>query len=236
MKRVSCCVLLLLTTSSSYAADDGPPWLLVDTGLYPYQHDVKDDVDFTITTNAGMGRRLSYFSFVNFRGAVTDGNAVFDRSEQNLRWRISEKLPIDLNVQAIIVKGDGNDVTQLGIGWRIDDTPAFRDFFDKLNLTYRLTWQFKRFDSGDNKGWQLEHFFRMTFPYVSDRLYLSGFVDHSFDRTLPDTIPDKPIVTEVQLGMRMFGRFYALTEYRVNQFRVADENNWVLGVEYKFRW
>ena len=76
----------------------------------------------------------------------------------------------------------------------------------------------------------------MTFPQVSDRLYLSGFIDQSFDETLPAAMPESPIVTEIQLGMRMFDQFYAIAEYRKNQRRVGSENNLAVGIEYKLRW
>lgn len=218
------------------ASADGPPKLQIDASLYPYLRSVKNDVDFTTTINATLPHRFSYFGYMNFKGVVTGGSAVFDRSEQNLRYTMSDRLPVDLSLQGVFARGDGNDFYQAGLSWRVHDTPGWQDFFDRINLIYRLTFQLRRFNVDDNDAWQMEHFFKMTFPQISERLYLSGFVDQTFDEDLPDTMPSSPIVAEVQLGVRMFDRFYAIGEYRVNQKRVGDEYNFAVGVEYKFRW
>ena len=116
---------MILAAFSVHAQEGGPPKLAVDFSLYPYLHTIKDDVDFTITTNAALPGRFSYFSYINMKGVVSSGSAVFDRSEQNLRYSVSEKLPLDLNFQGVLVHGDGNDFYQLGIGWRIHDTPGW---------------------------------------------------------------------------------------------------------------
>lgn len=184
--------------------------------------------------NAKLPARFSYFSYMNF-GVFGDSGSEFDRSEQNIRWAVSDKLPIDLNLQGLLI-GNGNNYWLLGVGWRLHDTSFFEAFFDRINLIYRLTLQFKRLSSDNDDAWQLEHYFKMTFPGISDRLYLSGFVDQTFNLDLPDTFPTNPIVTEVQLGMRMFNRFYAVTEYRVNQYRLGNEHNLAIGIEYQFRW
>ena len=110
------------------------------------------------------------------------------------------------------------------------------EFFERINLTYRMTFQLRRFGVDDNDGWAMEHFFRMTFPGVSERLYLSGFVDQIFDQPGPEAWPSNPIVGELQLGVRLWNRFYAIGEYRVNQKRVGDEENFAAGIEYKLRW
>ena len=226
----------LVAISSGAAEKAEPPRLAIDVNLYPYLDRVGDDTDLTVTINAPLPGRFSYFSYLNFSGVIDKRAAEFDRSEQNLRWSLSDNLPIDLNLQAILVGGDGNDLLQLGVGWRVNDTRFLKPVFDRLNLRYRLTFQLKRFSSDDNKAWQMEHFFWMTFPGISDRLYLSGFLDQTFNLDLPDALPRNPIVTEVQLGLRLFDRFYAVTEYRINEFRISEDHNLAVGVEYKFRW
>jgi len=221
---------------SAHAQDGGPPKLMIDFNLYPYQHTIPNDVDFTTMIRARLPGRFSYFSYVNMKGVVTSGSAVFDRSEQNLRYAFSDKVPIDFNFQGVLVRGDGNDFYQIGLGWRLHDTPGWQDFFDRINLIYRMTFQLKQFEVDDPDAWAMEHWFRMTFPQISERLYLSGFVDQSFNQDLPDTMPRSPIVAEIQLGMRLWNRFYAVGEYRINQKRVGDEYNFAAGIEYKFRW
>jgi hypothetical protein len=235
--RLSGPVALLLATlfvSQAKAQDGGglPNWRM-DVSLYPYQRSVDNDVDFTTTINASLPGRFSYFGYVNVSGAVTDGNAVFVRSEQNLRFAVADKLPIDLSFQGVLARGDGNDFYQLGLGWRVHDTPGLRDFFKRIKLFYRMTVQFKRFEFDDSDAWQSEHFFRMN---LTERLYLSGFVDQTYGLDTSGALPSTPVVAEVQLGMRLFDRLYAITEYRKNEFRIGNEENLAAGIEYKFRW
>jgi hypothetical protein len=229
-------MLAALSVVPAVAGADGPPRLTIDTSLYPYLDRVETDNDLTFTINARLPARFSYFGYMNNRGVVSDGNAEFTRSEQNLRWRISDDLPLDLNLQAIIVDGPGNDVTQLAVAWRVHDTPVLAAFFDRINMIYRVSFYFKRFSSGDDRAWQMEHFFKLRFPGVSERLYLSGFLDQTFDLSLPEELPESPIVTEVQAGARIWNDFYVIAEYRINQFRLGKEHNFAAGIEYKYAW
>jgi hypothetical protein len=229
-------VTALFATFVVQAQEGGPPRATIDFSLYPYQSKLDNDVDFATMINARLPGRFSYFGYVNMKGALTSESFVFDRSEQNLRYSVSDNLPLDLNFQGVLARGDGNDFYQLGIGWRVHNTPTWQEFFGRINLIYRMTVQLRRFEAADSSSWALEHWFRMTFPQVSDRLYLSGFIDQAFDETLPAAMPDSPIVTEIQLGMRVFDQFYAVGEYRKNQRRVGNENNFAVGIEYKIRW
>ena len=76
----------------------------------------------------------------------------------------------------------------------------------------------------------------MTFPYISNRLYLSGFIDHTFNQDLPDGYPSSPAVWETQLGYEIVDNFYAIAEYRINQYNRNDVNNLALGLEYLIKW
>ncbi len=98
---------------------EGRPLVSIDSNLYPYQSQIDNDTDLTFITNARLPARFSYFSFLNFRGATTGDDFDFNRSEQTLRWGMSEKLPLDLSFQAVLVDGSGNDFSQLGISWRV---------------------------------------------------------------------------------------------------------------------
>ena len=236
MLRFTILICATLAAFSASAQDGGGPKATIDFSLYPYQRTIKDDVDFSITMNATLPRRFSYFGYVNMTGVSTSGSASFARSEQNFRYAMSDKLPVDLNFQGVFVGGDGDDFYQLGFSWRVHDTEIWRDFFARINLIYRMNFHLKQYSVDDAGAWQMEHFFKMTFPKPSERLYLSGFVDQIFNQNLPDTVPSSPIIAEVQLGMRMFDRFYAIAEYRINQLRVGDEDNLAIGIEYKVRW
>lgn len=226
----------MVGASSVSAQENARPNATIDFSLYPYQRTVEDDVDFSVTMNASLPGRFSYFGYVNMQGVATSGSTSFARSEQNLRYTMSDKLPVDLNIQGVFAGGAGDDFYQLGFSWRVHDTAPWRDFFARINLIYRMNFHLKRYSVDDAGAWQMEHFFKMTFPSLSERLYLSGFVDQTFNQELPETLPDSPIIAEVQLGVRMFDHFYAITEYRVNQRRVGDEKNLAIGIEYKVRW
>ena len=149
---------------------------------------------------------------------------------------MSENLPLDLSFQAVLVDGSGNDFSQLGISWRVHNTPGLSDLFRRINLIYRITFQLKRFGSADDKVWQTEQYFKMKFPGLSDRLYLSGFIDQTYDQEGPDALPANPVVAEVQAGLRLWKNFYGIAEYRVNDFRLGNENNLAVGIEYKHAW
>jgi len=203
---------------------------------YPYLDRVKDDVDLTLTLNARFSKRATYFSYQNFRGVLSSGDARFDRSEQNFRWAVSEKLPIDLNLQAIILKGSGNDQWHVGVGWRLNDTSFMREFFERLNLRYRVTLHLKRFASAHDDALLLQHSFKTSFPRESGRFYLSGWLTQTFNSDFPDSISNNPFVTEIQFGARISGNFNAVAEYRINQFRTSENHNFAVGIEYSFRW
>jgi hypothetical protein len=226
----------LLAGSLAQAQEGGPPKLTIDTSLYPYLSQVDNDVDATITSRAILPGRFSYFGYVNMTGVVSSGSAAMARSEQNLRYAISEKMPLDLNLQGVFSRGDGNDFYQVGVGWRVNDTSGWSDFFDRNNLIYRLTIQLKQFNTGVSGVWAVEHWFLWRMNKLSDRLYLNGFIDQTFGQDLPDTMPSRPIVAELQLGARVWKNFYAVAEYRINQRRVGSEENFAVGIEYKLRW
>lgn len=223
--------------SSSLAADaPDPPKLAVEVSLYPYMDPVKTDTDLSATVTAALSGRFSYFSFFNYRGVLSPGGVTFDRTEQNLRFSLSDRVPIDLNLQAVLVGGNADDHVQLGIGWRVNDTVWLKDIFERLSLTYRLTFHLTQMSTADQSFWQMEHNFRMSFPRISERLYLSGFLDHTFGLERNDNLPKHPVVTEIQFGVRLFARLYAVTEYRINDYRPAEPHNIGVGFEYKFRW
>ena len=226
--------LSLLAPAAVHA--QGLPRLRIDTNIYPYQSQVDNDTDLTFITNAHLPARFSYFSYVNFRGLTTGGSFEFFRSEQTLRWSINDHLPLDLSFQGVLIDGRGNDFSQLGVSWRVHDSPGLSDFFDRINLIYRVTFQVKRFGSADDGAWQIEQYFKLRFPGISKRLYLSGFIDKNFDLEVGDSVPANPVVLEVQGGVRFWKDFYAVAEYRKNEFRVGNESNLSVGVEYKFAW
>lgn len=228
--------LIFSMTPTQVFADENKHDLNISFDAYPYLEDVKDDSDLTITINAELPYRISYFSFVNFKHVFRQGSPALRITEQNLRWQITEKSPFDLTLQANLKPGNNNDRFMLGISWRLSDTRGLSKLFESLNMFYRITFLLKQFDPQGDEIWQMEHFFLMKFPWLSNRLYLSGFVDHTFNQKVPDNVPDRPIISEVQFGVRLLNNFYFVSEYRINENRRRDVNNFALGIEYKTAW
>lgn len=211
----------------------------VDINIYPYMSDV--DTDNTLTLNVGtkITDRLSYFSLTNFRNKDDSGKFNSPHSiytEQNLRWRFIDNSPFDLTLQMNFRTGHDNDRHRIGVRWRLSDTDALLTFFRYLNMSYSINFHAIQFDSESAHIQQIEHVFKFQLPYLDNRFYLAGFVDHTFNENLASGIPNNPIVAESQLGFRLIDRLYLVAEYRINQYRRTDVNNVALGFEYKHTW
>tara|TARA_R110002049_G_scaffold276106_2_gene454233 strand:- start:4310 stop:4996 length:687 start_codon:yes stop_codon:yes gene_type:complete len=228
-----------MTASSIGRADKIIEGGFLDFNIYPYQSKVDNDTTFTINAFLNLSNRFSYFSLTNFSNETGDGklpkiDTFF--TEQNLRWQISETSPFELTIQSNLRSGSNNDRHRLGIRWSLNKSEFLAPLLKKINLKYFINWHAIQFDHQENYIWQLEHAFSMSFPYISDRLYLSGFADHTFNENLPATIPNNPIVAEAQLGYKLFPNTFAVAEYRVNQYRRSNVNNIAVGFEYKKSW
>lgn len=211
----------------------------LDFNVYPYLGDVETSSAFTLNVSINLSDRLSYFSLNNLSDQDGDGSFSDELgyfTEHNLRWKLAPDSPLDLTVQSNIRKGHDNNRHRLGVRWRLNDTAALKDFFARHNLSYFVNFHAVQFDHESARVWQMEHVFRLTLPQVSERLYIGGFLDHTFNEDLPSGYPSAPIVTEVQMGYRLFGDFYGVAEYRINEYRRSDVNNFTLGLEYIARW
>lgn len=211
----------------------------VDFNFYPYLDDVDSDSVVTLNIAADFNGRVSYFSLTNFIGqdeANQQSETATYYSEHNLRWSLSAESSFDLTVQSNFRSGFDNDRHRLGVRWRLNDCECFQSFFDAINLSYAINLHALQFDNSDSNVWQLEHAYFLRFPYISDRLYLAGFIDHTFNENLPASFPDAPIVAESQLGYELSDNFYAVVEYRINQYRREDTSNLAFGIQYKVVW
>lgn len=209
---------------------------MLDFNLYPYLSDVDNDSVFTLNIANNFDGRISYFSLLNLIKADDGSDSVGYYTEQNLRWQIAEGSPLDLTLQLNFRSGDNNDRHRLGLRWRLNDSQWLNTFFEHLHLSYFINFHLIQFDQQPGKAWQMEHSFRLTFPYWTERAYLAGFIDHTFSEDLPDNFPDNPAVAEIQFGYRIIDNLYAVTEYRINQYRRSDVNNLAVGLEYKILW
>ncbi|NNE37748.1 MAG: hypothetical protein HKN08_05535 [Gammaproteobacteria bacterium] len=201
--------------------------------LYPKFTDVQTDYDTAIDTLIVVNERFSYFGYINLRGVSNSNKFDFNNSEQSFRWAPFTEYPVDLVYQHVLRKGPGNDNNHLGLRWRISQSSALQELFSALNFNYSVQlFPAKIMDSSNRGGWQISHAFSMSFPYISDRLYLGGFMDQNFNENLGGTRRNT-IVTETQLGFRLFKQLYAITEFRINQYRTGREDNIAIGIEWK---
>lgn len=228
-------VILLSINAQAAAKGEG----FLDINAYPYLSDVENDSTVTINVFHKFSSRFSYFSLNNLASESSDTELKhLDTyySEQNLRWKIAETSPLDLTLQMNFRKGQKNNRHRIGVRWRLHDTDFLSDFMRSINLKYFLNWHAIQFDHDKGQAWQIEHAYRLKFPYLSDRLYISGFIDHTFNEELPSNIPKNPIVAETQFGYRVYDSFYLVAEYRLNQYRRSDVNNFAIGMEYTLKW
>lgn len=182
---------------------------------------------------------MSYFSLTNIYNQQQENelsDTVAYYTEQNLRWQISENSPLDLTVQYNMRTGNDNDRLRLGFRWRLNNSSFFKEAFDAINLSYSINFHVVQYDDSNEDIRQMEHVFKLKFPYLSDRLYLAGFIDHTFHQKSSTTRPKNPIIGEAQLGFRVINNLYAIVEYRINQYRKDDENNIAYGLQYKIKW
>jgi len=233
------CLLLITVNFQISAAVKNTSGGFLDINVYPYLSDVDNDNTITLNLAAKLNDRFSYFSLTNFgnekgAGALSDINTFY--TEQNVRWQVSEKSPIDLTLQMNFRSGDDNDRHRLGFRWRINDTALFNAAFKAINLSWSINFHVKQFDSAPEDIWQMEHVFRMTFPGIDNRLYLAGFIDHTFNQNVSGNVPKNPMVGEIQLGYRIIENLFFITEFRVNEYRRSDVNNIALGLEYLIKW
>jgi len=235
----SMCLMLLLLPLHIHADTKNSMGGFLDFNVYPQLTDVDNDSIFSLNIAAKLPNRLSYFSLLNLinqDGSSNISDSTNYYTEQNIRWQISENSPLDFTVQLNFRSGEDNDRHRFGLRWRLSDTSFLQTIFRKINLSYAVNLHAIQFDHEDANVWQLEHSLMMKFPFISKRLYLSAFADHTFNQDLPAHLPGSPIVAEVQLGYRMVDNFYLVTEYRLNQYRTSDVNNLAFGAQYKVIW
>lgn len=233
-----CCFSTLLTYQANAAVNNSSSGF-IDFNLYPYLSDVDNDNSITINAGSQFKNGFSYFSLINLgnqKGTSELSEIDSFYTEQNVRWNMNEKYPLDLTLQLNFRSGVDNDRHRLGVRWRLNDTDMFKSFFNMINLSWSINFHLKQFDSQSEDIWQMEHVFRMEFPTLSKKLYLAGFIDHTFNENLPNKIPNNPMVGEVQLGYQVIGNLYTVIECRVNEYRRSDVNNLAIGLEYLIKW
>lgn len=228
-----------LLSALAHAGDTkNSPAGYLDFNFYPYLADVDTDAVFTLNTSAELGRRFSYFSLLALGGRADESefkDTEWYYTEQNIRWQVSEGSPLDLTVQHNM-RSNAADRLRLGFRWRINDSGLLKPYFDAIHFKWSINFHAIQFDDQDGHVWQMEHVWRVTFPYLSDRIYLGGFIDHTMNEDNTGEVSDNPIAAECQLGVRLYENLYAVTEFRYYEYRRSDVNNLAVGVEYKIVW
>jgi hypothetical protein len=227
----SLCLLLSLPVNADIKNSLGG---IFDINFYPYLSEVDTDTTVTLNLSSQLGQRFSYFSLTNMGNksglkALQDINTFY--TEQNLRWQVAENSPFDLTLQMNFRNGGNNDRHRLGVRWRLHNTDFLSKFLERISLNCAVNLHPVQFDSEEAYVWQIEHVFKLMFPYISDRLYVAGFLDHTFGQDLPFSFPSNPVVVEIQTGYLIFKNIHLISEYRRN-----DVNNFSAGLEYKKNW
>ncbi|MCV9386525.1 hypothetical protein [Reichenbachiella ulvae] len=199
-----------------------------DPNLY---YDTRGHSELTINALVNFTGPFQYFGFVNYTGTEQDADVGTFFSEQTLRWRFHKNLPFDLAFQAALRNGPANDSYRLGLRWSANDTRGVGEFLKNLHFNYAVTVYALQAGYGDQEVWmaQIEHAYR--FSFWQNRVYLSGFADQNLNHD-----PDDPFlwVTEHQLGVAMLKNFYAVAEFRINEY-LPETTGVGLGLEYVVR-
>ena len=232
-------MLAALTHTKAYAGEvKNSTSGFFDFNFYPYLKDKSNGSVYTLNMGANLPHRLSFFALVSTnnqedREEFEDTNNYY--IEQNIRWQVTEGNPLDLTIQHNMRGGEDNDRLRLGFRWRMNDTSFLQDAFNAIHMKWSINFHVLQLDHTDNEDWQMEHVWRFSFPYLTDRLYLGGFADHTFgDDVKPGH--NSHLYLESQFGYRLFNNFYVVSEYRYSEHSEGDPNDLAVGFEYKLKW
>ncbi len=184
----------------------------------------------TVNLLASFKGRFQYFSLTNLESAVeasdkTDSTLYY--TEQNLRWKFSEKGMLSLSLQAALQAGEENDLVRGGVLINFAQLPALESFFKTHKIALGVNLFPLQMDQLNGYNWQIEYFYNIQIApkTFGDRLYLSGFADQNIG-------PDETTwVTEHQVGFRFYDNFFIVSEYRINEF-ITKSTGQATGIEY----
>lgn len=230
--------LTFMSSQTAHALSKNVRSGMLDFNLYPYLSDVSNDSVFTLNVAANLHQGFSYFSLTNIynqhdESELQDTTSFY--TEQNLRWQIYDSA-FDLTGQFNFRSGENNDRHRLGFRWRLNNSNTLKSLFDRLNLAWSINIHLLQIDDTDDNEWQMEHVFRWKAPQLSKRLYIAGFIDHTFNEELPENIPNNSIISEIQVGYRLIENLHVVLENRINQYRRSDVNNTAAGIQYTLIW
>jgi hypothetical protein len=218
--------------------EEKPFFASIDFNAY---YDYRDFATFTVNIFSELPYGLSYFSFVDFYNEIKHKDiedlTIF-YTEQNLYWALSKKVPLDVTIQWAIASGESyeeipSDYLRVGCQWRLSDTPVIEKIFHALNFSYSINFHLLNISAtfDDYYEFQLEHIYRLDIlPDILDqRIYLAGAIKHNIR---PDCDDISVVITEHQLGIRIYDQLHIIAEFRYNGFWPEDKVGVGFGLQY----
>lgn len=204
----------------------------VDFNAY---YDTREFSVLTYNILLNLPKRFQYFSLTNYESSTKSSDFNANYAEHNLRWALSKTIPLDVTMQYVLRNGDNNDDVRLGFRWKVNQTKGLKTFFEKLNMSYSMNpmlVQFRRKKS-TKYATQIEHVYAFLIApkTFAKRLYLGGFADQNIEYNNGGV--SFKWVSEHQLGYRIVNKLFAVLEYRINDYYLADNYGLGYGLEYK---
>jgi hypothetical protein len=204
-----------------------------DPSFY-YNSNAKTDASLNILlTNK---QRITYFSLLNLYATEhsTDMSNYF--TKQYLFYSPFKNIPIEINQVWISSSGNNNDYLRYGFRWNIHKMPRIKSFFEQHHLILFANVQCIQLNNaGKNPFFPEFELIYRWFPlnkYSKNRIYVAGFFDQCVDRVEQNT--NATLVSEHQLGVRLWDNFYCVGEVRYNEY-LAKSLSLGVGIEYLVR-
>ncbi|MRH99680.1 hypothetical protein GH721_03950 [Kriegella sp. EG-1] len=180
--------------------------------------------------------RFQYFSLTNYKSGKHSFDFETSYAEHNLRYQLSKKSPLDFTLQYVLRSGPDNDDYRFGFRARLHSIKKISSIFKKLNMRYSINPMFVQLRRNSKTKYMsiIEHVYHIKISpkTFNNRLYLSGFIDQNFSYLKNGGLAFK-YVSEHQLGIRLINQFYAIFEFRINDFLPDGNYGLGYGLEYK---
>ena len=223
------CSLVYFATGSVVAQDGIKASGFLDFNAY---YDSRNYAVLTYNLFAKLPSGIQYFSLTNYQGSENNSDLSVYYSEHNLRYPMLKDIPIDATYQYVGRTGLKNDKHRLGIRLRLHGIKHLKNKFNQWRIKYSVNPMFVEFGTANEPKYAtiIEHVYHVKF--FKNYLYLAGFADQNFISTSSGI--ETSWVTEHQLGFRIKNEFYAVLEYRINEFD-SQPTGLGIGIEYKVK-
>ncbi len=229
-------IIVLCILCGSVNAQEAPKKKKI-TGFADFNgyYDTRQFSVLTINLLANLPYRFQYFSLTNFQSPKRSFDLESFYSEQNLRWGVHKKIPLEVTFQYVLRQGVDNDDFRFGLKWNVHKTPVLDSAFHKIHFRYSINPMFFQFRSNTKPAYMtiIEHVYRLNIAPgpLNNRLYIGGFADQNF--VYSNGKVSLRWVSEHQRGIRLVSQLYAVAEFRVNTFQPEEQLGLGYGLEYK---